>query len=420
MTSQFPLIAPAEALRIVLQVVPAPAAETRSLLDAVGLRLAEDIRADRDYPPFDRAMMDGYAVRCADAAAGTPLRIVGQLAAGQASPSPLEPGQCVEIMTGAACPRGTDAVVPRECVVRDGDRVTLPTQLERHQHLAVRGSECRAGDRVLHSGALITPIAVGILASVGRHDVRVFAPPRVGIITTGGELIERSRMPAATQIRDSNAPMLAAMLLGCGLTAATPTIHARDDMRDIRAALDRMQACDLVLLTGGVSTGVFDLVPESLRQSGAEILFHKVAQKPGKPLLFARRARQLFFGLPGNPLAVHLGFHRYVAAAMRRWCGHSEPSPERPLGRLLEPVRPVATRTWFVLAKATGNQSAARIWNVQLLPGISSADLFSTRQANCYLEVPPGVESLPVGECVPLEWLTCPDNAWQHDDGCRQ
>ena len=218
-------------------------------------------------------------------------------------------------------------------------------------------------------------------------------------------------MPAATQIRDSNAPMLAAMLLGCGLTAATQTIHARDEMLDIRAALDRVQACDLVLLTGGVSTGAFDLVPESLRQSGAEILFHKVAQKPGKPLLFPVVHGQLFFGLPGNPLAVHLGFHRYVAAAMRRWCGHPAPSPERPLGRLLEPVRPAATRTWFVLAKATGNQNAERTWNVHPLPGISSADLFSTRQANCYLEIPPGVESLPAGQCVPLEWLNCPDNA---------
>ena len=318
-------------------------------------------------------------------------------------------------MTGAACPRGTDAVVPRECVVRDGDRVRLPTQLERHQHLAVRGSECRAGDRVLHSGELITPIAVGILASVGSMTSRLLAAAR-GHHHDGRRAHRRSHMPAATQIRDSNAPMLAAMLLGCGLTAATPTIHAHDDMLDIRAALDRCRRATWCCSQAGSPQ---ESSTWSRRVCGSTVprFCSTRSRKPGKPLLFARRARQLFFGLPGNPLAVHLGFHRYVAAAMRHWCGHSEPSPQRPLGRLLEPVCPIATRTWFVLAKATGNQSTERIWNVQPLPGISSADLFSTTQANCYLEIPPGVESLPAGQCVPLEWLSCPEDAWQHDDG---
>lgn len=396
------LTPPDEALRIVLQTAQPATPRDVPLFTAVGLRLAEDVRADRDYPPFDRAMMDGYAVCLADA--GGAVRAAGQIAAGQAAGAVVTPGTCFEIMTGAACPEGTQAVVPKELAARHGDDVQLPRDLRGGQHIAPRGSECREGTVVLRSGDVLTPLAVGVLASVGRQAVLAVPPPRLGILTTGGELISGAGSPGAAQIRNSNGPMLAAMATICG-AAPAQILHAADDVPAIVAALESLQDCDLVVLTGGVSMGRYDLVPDSFRQVGAELIFHKVSQRPGKPLLFARRDRQLLFGLPGNPLAAHLCFHRYVAAAIRRWCGHSAAAPDRRRGRLTESVRRGDSRTWFLLGRAERAGEAEGDWNVRPLPGCSSADLFSTSQANCYLEIPPGDALLAAGEAADFEWL---------------
>lgn len=404
MTRPTTLIPPDQALRMVLQAAQPGASQRVPLLQAVGLRLAEDVRADRDYPPFDRAMMDGYAVCLADAEDQRAVRVVGQIVAGQATTERLAPGTCLEIMTGAACPEGTEAVVPKECVVRSGDFMIFSASVCFQQHMALRGSECRGGAVVLRAGEVITPLAVGVLASVGQQQVRVLPPPALGILTTGGELIGGGESPGPARIRDSNGPMLAAMAIAGGL-APPRMLHADDDVNAIVAALETLQDCDLVVLTGGVSMGRYDLVPDSFRQIGAELVFHKVSQKPGKPLLFARRGRQLLFGLPGNPLAVHLCFHRYVSAAVRRWCGHPVAAPDRRLGRLGGPVRSGGSRTWYVPGRAERAADAEGVWRVQPLPGCSSADLFGTHQANCYLEVPPGDEPIAAGESLAFEWL---------------
>jgi molybdopterin molybdotransferase len=395
-------IPPDEALRVVLQTAQPAAPRAVPLVQAAGLRLAEDIRADRDYPPFDRAMMDGYAVSVADAGKAVP--VAGRIAAGQATTVRLKPGVCFEIMTGAACPEGTQGVVPKEHVAREGDLVRLPAGLRVQQHIASCGSECRAGAIVLRAGDVLTPLAIGVLASVGRPAVPAVPAPKLGILTTGGELIGGSQSPGSAQIRDSNGPMLAAMATVGGASPAR-ILHARDDVSAIVAGLEAMQDCDLVVLTGGVSMGRYDLVPDSFRQIGAELIFHKVAQKPGKPLLFARRDRQLLFGLPGNPLAAHLCFHRYVSAAIRRCCGHPVAAPERRWGSLIEPVRSGESRTWFLLGRAELAGGIADAWRLLPLPGCSSADLFGTSQANCYLEVPPGGQTLAAGEAIAFDWL---------------
>jgi molybdopterin molybdotransferase len=348
-------------------------------------------------------MMDGYAVAVVDAGREQTVEVVGQVAAGQDASMCLAPARCIEIMTGAVCPQGTEAVVPKELVVREGRFATLPRGLRSQQHMALRGSECRAGEVVLRTGDLLTPLAVGVLASVGLREVRVIPAPTIGILTTGGELIGGGA-PESAQIRDSNGPMLAAMAASCGLKPAW-LLHAQDDVRAIAAALETMHACDLIVLTGGVSMGRYDLVPDSFQQIGAEVVFHKVSQKPGKPLLFARRGRQLFFGLPGNPLAAHLCFHRYVTAAIRRWCGHPVAVAAREIGTLLEGVRPGGSRTWFVLGHAECEGDTRRTWSLRPMPGRSSADLFGPNQANCYLEVPPGDELVAAGESLTFEWL---------------
>ncbi len=199
--------------------------------------------------------------------------------------------------------------------------------------------------------------------------------------TTGGELIGGGQSPGSAQIRDSNGPMLAAMAVACGLESAR-LLHADDDVTAIVGAHETMQDCDLLVLTGGVSMGRYDLVPDSFRQIGAELVFHKVSQKPGKPLLFARRGRQLLFGLPGNPLAAHLCFHRYVAAAIRRWCGHEPAGADRRVGRLLVPVSARDCRTCFLPGRAQQMDPSENGWHLQPLLGRSSADLFGTSQAN--------------------------------------
>jgi molybdopterin molybdotransferase len=223
------------------------------------------------------------------------------------------------------------------------------------------------------------------------------------VITTGGELVTPGQDPSAAQIRDSNGPMLTAMAVAIGL-APPRTLHADDRLAAIRAALDCVADRDIVLLAGGVSVGTYDLVPQALRQYGAEVVFHKVTQKPGKPLLFTRRGSQLLFGLPGNPLACHLCFHRYVAAAARQLAGR--PAQSLPLvGRLTAAVKGPRLRTFYATARAEPDEAAYGGWLVHPNPGVSSADIFSTCRANCYVEVPPRSEGMPVGSPVSFTWV---------------
>lgn len=398
------MIGPDEALALVLREAHRLPIQYVPLAEACGLQLAATVVADRDYPPFSRAMMDGYAVRVADA--GQTLKVVGEIAAGQMVTGPCPPRQCFEVMTGAPCPAGTEAVVPKEDAVREGDSVTIPLTIRLGQHIAPQGSECQRGSVVLECGAAITPLAIAVMASFGRNTIGVTPRPSLGVITTGRELAAAGQDPSAAQIRDSNGPMLSAMAITIGL-APPQTLHADDCPTAIRAALDSVADRNIVLLAGGVSVGTYDLVPEALRQYGAEVIFHKVAQKPGKPLLFARRGPQLFFGLPGNPLACHLCFHRYVAAAARQLAG--KPAELHPLlGRLTAVVKGSRLRTFYAMARAEPDRSTGNGWLVHPLPGVSSADIFSTCKANCYIEVPVGSEEIPMGSPVRFTWVICP------------
>ena len=340
------------------------------------------------------AQRDGFAVRVADS--GRTLPIAGLLPAGSVWAGELAAGQCLEIMTGAPCPPGVEAVVAKEDAVRQADAVSLPTEIRHNQNVAAAGSECRAGQWVMSPGDLVTPMAIGVLAAFSRATVRVIPRPRLGIITTGAELAAGPPRPG--QIRDSNGPMLEAMARAEGLEPQ-PTAHAADQTEAILAAL-RTADCDIVVLTGGVSVGALDLVPQALADYGAETVFHGVNQTPGKPLLFARKQRQLLFGLPGNPLACHLGFHRYVSAAIRKLSGRPPHLPQIE-GELTHPWQMAGGRTRFVPARAEFAAGPRPCYRVRLLPGVSSADIFHGSQANCYVELPPEVSSQVAGEaCV--------------------
>lgn len=337
--------------------------------------------------------MDGYAV--SEGAAGRRLPVVEQVAAGQASAVPLIAGRCVEIMTGAPCPVGTWAVVPKEHIQLDENGVLFPSQIKERQNISAKGSDRRQGEVILQKGDRIDALAVAVLASVGKTLVPVIRPANVAIVTTGAEVISPNRKPESAQIRDANGPMLTVMAQATG-TASVVHEHATDEMDAIRDCIERFAEFDVLVLTGGVSAGRFDFVPDVLRQVGAEVVFHKVSQKPGKPLLFARRENQLIFGLPGHPLASHFSFHRYVASAIHKLQGQASSRPVL-TGQLTKPVKRRTDRTAFVLGRVDDGNEAEGIAQVEPLPGRSTADVFRAVAPNCYLEIPVGPESIPAG-----------------------
>ena len=393
------LIDPELALRLVLEAAPPPRPAALPVAAALGLTLAETVAADRDYPPFDRAMMDGYAVISADA--GRTVEVMGEVAAGQ-SPGGIEvsPGRCVAIMTGAACPPGTGAVVMKEQTRREGDAVALPATITPGKHIAPRGCERVAGAPVLEAGVRLTPLGVAALASVGRTEVQVFAPPRLCIVTTGSELVDVDERPGPVQIRDSNGPMLAAQAARLGLSAPQ-ILRALDTPRSLADALDACREAEVVLLSGGVSMGNYDLVPAALADHGAELIFHKVTQKPGKPLVLARREGRLLLGLPGNPLSSHLCWHRYVVPAVRAILGRPAQPRER-RGLLAAALSSSSDRTQFLLARAERIDGA---WRLHPRLGLGSADIFAGVDADAYLRLPPGEHRLAAGQAVTFEWI---------------
>lgn len=398
------MLTPDQALQTILGRCRPLATRRVLLAQAIGRHLAEAARADRDYPPFDRAMMDGYAIHPTDAAACREFRVTGQLAAGESGVTEVRPGECVEIMTGAACPAGTYAVIPFEATNREGTTLRVLQAWKPRQHMVSRGAECAAQSILQQPGDVVTPLCAGVLASIGQPEVSVVPAPRITVLTTGGELVAGGEHLGPAQIRDSNGPMVAAM---CTVAGVPPVrvAHVPDDRHALIAALETASDCELVILTGGVSTGKFDLVPAAIQEAGGELVFHKVNQKPGKPLLFAQRGEQYVFGLPGNPLAAHFCFHRYVATAIRAVAGHPRPRMSGLSGTLSGPVRPNESRHWFVLGRAERSRPSGEHWQLRPLPGHSSADIFGPRYANCYLEIPPGDHMRQAGESLMFEWL---------------
>ena len=396
------MITPDEALDLVIQTTTPLAPQPCPLAEACGMVLAEDVVADGDYPPFPRSMMDGFAVRLADA--GKTVPVIGEIPAGASWDGVLVDGSCLAILTGAPCPAGTEAVVPKEKTSQQGTQVVLPTQLVPNQNIASPGSDCRKGDCILTAGMRVTPLAVAVLASFGKSLVRVIPRPRLGIITTGGELAGESTSLNPGQIRNSNGPMLAAMAQELGIDSPL-CLHARDDLNELRQAIEQLADADIVVLTGGVSVGTYDLVPQALADIGAETVFHGVKQKPGKPILFARTDRQIFFGLPGHPLACHFGFHRYVSAAIRKMSGQ-DARRHCFLGELARPVESKGGRTNFVPGWAEPATESHAPWRITPLAASSSADIFRTCGANCYIEVQSVNRTLPAGEICPFTWLS--------------
>ncbi len=294
------------------------APETRrvSIWEASGLVLAEDVKADRPQPPFWKSMMDGFAIRHEDLQDGREFALVGEVAAGDAPSRELGAGEAMAIMTGAELPRGADTVQIVERSERRGDKVFLAGGLRRGENVTRPGAQAEAGDVVVEAGRVIESLTAGVLASVGAAQVEVFRRPRVTVIATGDELVNIDEMPGQAQIRDSNRRTLMALAEAEWGRVVDGGI-ARDDRSSLRAAIREGLEGDVLVLSGGVSAGSYDFVRECLEAEGVEIVFHQVAIKPGKPVLFGRSRDALVFGLPGNPVSSFVTAVLLLAPALR-------------------------------------------------------------------------------------------------------
>ncbi|GMV99611.1 MAG: molybdopterin molybdenumtransferase MoeA [Candidatus Hydrogenedentota bacterium] len=393
-----PLIDPDTARDLVLRHALPRAPLSLAIDQTIGLQLTEDIRADADYPPFPRAMMDGYAVRLLDA--GRVVKVIGESAAGHPCDFVVGAGEAVAIMTGAPCPRGTEAVVPKERVEDAEEGVRLPLDIKPMANLMPKASECARGDVILRAGDWITPLALAALHTFGIRHVRATPRPTAAVITTGDELVPSHMSPGPAQIRNSNGPMLSGALRLLGVEDVL-VLHANDDSHAFSAALDQARPRDLIVLSGAVSAGKYDTVPQALQTYGATRVFHKVSQQPGKPLLFAVNESQLIFGLPGNPLSCHLGIHRYIAPAVRKILGMPH-EPDATEGILTAPVAAKDTRTLFQLVCAHADDAGYRVNPTR---GKSSADLYSGALANAMIRIEPGQGEIAAGTKIRFEWL---------------
>lgn len=354
-----------EALRLIEQASEPLPPRRQRLLEAVGRRLAEPVIADVDSPPWNRSMMDGFAVRADDvpdvATVGVSLEVDGELVAGDVPTIGMRSGACVRIMTGAPVPDGADSVVPVESALdgtgsaRPGDRVRLRDErFRRGQHVGARGEAFTAGRVVLPAGTLLSPAAIGLAAEAGASHVVATPRVRVAILSTGSELVEPCTRPGDGQIRNSNGPMLAAAVSSAGCEPLTMGI-VPDRSESLRAAVSLALAADVVVLSGGVSAGDLDLVPAVLARCGVRQIFHKVRVKPGKPVWFGSLDRHdatqsLVFGLPGNPASSFVCFELFVRPALRALAGAPRATWHRPRVRavLAGPVKPAGDRPVFL------------------------------------------------------------------------
>jgi molybdopterin molybdotransferase len=403
--------------------VSPPEVETVDLLQGQGRVLAEEILADRDFPPFPRATRDGYAVRAADLAeVPAQLRVVGELKAGD-SPgvSPVARGQAVEIMTGAPLPPGADAVVMVEHTSRAGHAVEVRRSLSVGENFVPRGAEAQSGQHLLDRGRRLDHAAIAIAASVGKHHVRVYRMPRIAVLSTGDEVVEIEATPGPAQIRNSNSYSLAAQIHHAGGEPVRLPI-APDQPEPLRALIEKGFHSDLLLLTGGVSMGKYDLVEQVLAKLNAEFYFTGAEIQPGRPIVFgscgadtpvrvlavtplsaqtkvSQPHKRYFFGLPGNPISTMVTFELFARPMIEALSGMI-PHPLIFLrARLKSQIRTKTGLKRFLPALLSGEFENAE---VELARWQGSGDLAAQSRANCYVVIPPDRERIEAGEWVSL------------------
>jgi molybdopterin molybdotransferase len=402
------MLSVAEAQKCVLeQVHPLPPRAAPLGPELVGLVLAEDVVSDLDMPPFTKALMDGYAVRSADLPGGAGvLSIVDEITAGKTPSRPITTGQAARIMTGAPLPDGADAVVMIErSRPADSDRVLVEDPAVRPGlNVMQRGQEMRRGEVVLTAGARLRPQELGLLATVGHTTVRAHPRPTVAVVPTGDEIVEADRVPGPGQIRNGNGAMLLAQVSRAG--ALPRDLGIAPDREDrLRSLTAEGLRHDVLILSGGVSAGKLDLVPKVLEGLGVRPLFHKVAMKPGKPLLFSVLTQdaeggppRLVFGLPGNPVSSYVCFELFVRPALRALMGLA-PGPRTVEAALAEDFTHRADRPTYHPARLRPTRGG---WCVKAVPWLGSPDLRGVTAANAFVILPAGETRHRAGDLLPV------------------
>ncbi len=389
--------------------------EDLDLLAAGGRVLDEAIVADRDFPPFPRATRDGYAVSAIDVAQPPArLQVVGEIRAGMAANIPVEAGQAIEIMTGAPVPEGADCVVMVEYTRRDDDIVEIARAVAPGENVVPTGAEARQGAILLAAGARLTPAAMALAASVGRERTRVYRRPRVAILATGDEIVDICRMPGASQIRNSNSYSLAAQVTHAGGEPVVLPI-APDEPTALRRLIVEGMGADLLLLSGGVSMGKYDLVEQVLAELGAEFFFTGALIQPGRPIVFGDAprpgggysqesgrspepgARSPFFGLPGNPVSTMVCFELFARAVLEALSGAALQSLSFLHAKLKAEITTKTGLTRFLPALLTGELERTE---VEPLRWQGSGDMATAARANCYIVVPSDRDRIVAGEMV--------------------
>jgi molybdopterin molybdotransferase len=353
------------------------AGEEIPITDAAARVLAEDVAADRDSPALARAMRDGYAVRALDLPGE--LEVIGEVRAGESFRGEVGQGQAVEIMTGAPVPPGADAVVMVEHTHRVNGRVAIGRAAEPQQNINPRGSEAAAHEVVLHSGKRLDYTDIAMLAAFGRSKVRVFRKPSVGLIATGDEIVGIEESPKDFQIRNSNLFSLATQVRRAGGVARMLPV-ARDNDAQTREVIEHGLGADMLLLSGGVSAGKYDVVERVLASVDAKFFFDRVLIQPGQPLVFGRARGKFFFGLPGNPASTMVTFEIFARAALELLSGQDEVSLVMPFARLTAEFRHKTGLTRFLPARlsADGTEVTPVAWH-------GSSDVPALTRANAYL-----------------------------------
>ena len=366
------------------------------LSDSLGYVIAQKVCADREYPPFDRSTRDGYAVRAGETGPAKRLRCVGEIKAGASVTDALAAGTCVQIMTGAAVPAGADAVVMIEFTSRDGEFVIFQRETQCGQNIVLKGSEAHAGDLALGVGQRMGYAELAIAAQVGASRLSCYKKPRVAILSTGDEVVPGTESPGPFHIRNSNSVSLSAQVR---LAGGEPVLlgNAGDRVEELSAKIEQGLREDMLILSGGVSMGKYDLVEGVLKSLGGEFFFDAVAVRPGKPTVVGRVREKLVFGLPGNPVSTMVTFQLFAIPAMDVFSG----APPRPLGLLEgtagQGLHEKTGLTHFLPGRIEWINGRPL---VTALRWQGSGDIGTLSKANCFVVVPFDRQHIAVGEIV--------------------
>ena len=381
-----------ESLRIVMSGNMITGSEEKNFLDSIGRVLGEDVMSDIDMPPFNKAAVDGFACKRIDLK--RPLKIVETVQAGQVPEKAVSQGECTRIMTGAAIPEGADYVFMVEDSTLSDEEHVIFTGKEGKNNIAVKAEDVKAGDIVLNAGRFIQPQDIAVMASVGKTVVRVGVQPKIGIISTGDELVEPDVVPSASMIRNSNAYQLMAQVTRAG---AKPTYYgiALDSFDDTFTLVTRaLSENDILLMTGGVSVGEWDFVPEVLKRAGVEIIFDRVNVQPGKPTTFGTYSNGYVFGLPGNPVSSFVQFELLVRPLIAKMMGLRSMPRDLKLKMGKEWRRKRGDRLTWIPVTIDGN---SEVFPVEYH---GSAHISALPKADAIIPVQPGKTELKTGEIV--------------------